>query len=424
MENTASQTSVTTGKLPDSIARKVLLKALESLPHGCLTLVEGDKSYRFGESHTDLHATLVVKHPSFYRQIMLSGSIGAGEGYIQGHWTSPDLTKVVQLFARNLALLDKIEAKFSWLTGTINRVKHVLNRNSQEGSKRNILAHYDLGNAMYEQFLDREMLYSSALYPHEEASLQEAQLFKLMTICERLDLQPGQTLLEIGTGWGALAIYAAKHYGVHVTTTTISDAQYAYTKARVEREGLSDKVTLLTEDYRNLTGEYDRVVSIEMIEAVGHEYLPGFFKKLETLLKPNGRMLLQAITIADQRYDSYRKSVDFIQRYIFPGGCLPSVSQMVGHIAKQTDMVVWSLNDMGLDYAKTLKHWHENFDNAIGEIQALGYGDDFIRMWKFYLSYCEGGFLERTTSTVHLVAVRPDYRIASHHPPSHSPNAM
>lgn len=420
MENTASQTSVTTGKLPDSIARKVLLKALESLPHGCLTLVEGDKSYRFGESHTDLHATLVVKHPSFYRQIMLSGSIGAGEGYIQGHWTSPDLTKVVQLFARNLALLDKIEAKFSWLTGTVNRVKHVLNRNSQEGSKRNILAHYDLGNAMYEQFLDREMLYSSALYPHEEASLQEAQLFKLMTICERLDLQPGQTLLEIGTGWGALAIYAAKHYGVHVTTTTISDAQYAYTKARVEREGLSDKVTLLTEDYRNLTGEYDRVVSIEMIEAVGHEYLPGFFKKLELLLKPNGRMLLQAITIADQRYDSYRKSVDFIQRYIFPGGCLPSVSQMVDHIAKQTDMVVWSLNDMGLDYAKTLKHWHENFDHAIGEIQALGYGEDFIRMWKFYLSYCEGGFLERTTSTVHLVAVRPDYRVVGNSQPSHA----
>ncbi|WP_249553391.1 cyclopropane-fatty-acyl-phospholipid synthase family protein [Shewanella sp. 8A] len=411
MENTASQSSVVTAKLPDSLARKLLLKALENLPNGCLTLVEGDKSYRFGEHHSELHATLVVKHPSFYRQVMFSGSIGAGEGYIQGHWTSPDLTKVVQLFARNLPLLDQIEAKFSWLTGSINRFKHLLNRNSQQGSKRNILAHYDLGNALYEQFLDREMLYSSALYPHSEASLADAQLHKLKTICERLDLKPGQTLLEIGTGWGALAIYAAKHYGVHVTTTTISDAQYAYAKARVEREGLSDSVTLLTEDYRNLSGQYDRLVSIEMIEAVGHEYLPGFFKKLETLLKPEGRMLLQAITISDQRYDSYRKSVDFIQRYIFPGGCLPSVHQMVGHLAKRTDMQVWSIDDMGLDYAKTLKDWHDNFDRSVAQIQALGYGEDFIRMWKFYLSYCEGGFLERTTSTVHLVAVRPGYRL-------------
>lgn len=225
MENTASQTSAITGKLPDSLARKVLLKALESLPHGCLTLVEGDKSYRFGQSHADLHATLVVKHPSFYRQVMLSGSIGAGESFIQGHWESPDLTKVVQLFARNLALLDRIEAKFSWLTGTINRVKHVLNCNSKEGSKRNILAHYDLGNAMYEQFLDREMLYSSALYPHEEASLQEAQQFKLMTICERLDLQPGQTLLEIGTGWGGArhlrcqALWCTCHHDNHLGCT-------------------------------------------------------------------------------------------------------------------------------------------------------------------------------------------------------------
>ncbi|MCH1929009.1 cyclopropane-fatty-acyl-phospholipid synthase family protein [Shewanella sp. A25] len=411
MENTASQTSLISAKLPDSLARKILLKALDNLPHGCLTLVEGDKSYRFGEQHSDLHATIVVKHPSFYRQVMFSGSIGAGEGYIQGHWASPDLTKVVQLFARNLPLLDRIEAKFNWLTGSINRVKHFLNRNSQQGSKRNILAHYDLGNALYEQFLDREMLYSSALYPDADASLEAAQLNKLKVICERLELQPGQRLLEIGTGWGALAIYAAKHYGVHVTTTTISDAQYSYAKARVEREGLSEQVTLLTEDYRNLTGQFDRLVSIEMIEAVGHEYLPGFFKKLESLLKPNGRMLIQAITISDQRYDSYRKGVDFIQRYIFPGGCLPSVQQMANHLAKRTDMQLWSIDDMGLDYAKTLRDWHSNFDRAASKVQALGYGEDFIRMWKFYLSYCEGGFLERTTSAVHLVAVRPGYRI-------------
>ncbi|MGL4838772.1 MAG: class I SAM-dependent methyltransferase, partial [Shewanella sp.] len=346
MENTVSPSALTTESLPDGLARKFLLQALNTLPQGCLTIVERDKSYRFGDNHQDLHATLVVHHPRFYRQVLLSGSIGAGEAFIQGDWTSPDLTKVVQIFARNLALLDRIEAKLSWLTGAINRFKHVLNRNSATGSKRNILAHYDLGNAMYAQFLDKEMLYSSGLYPNEETDLEEAQQIKLKTICDRLDLHPGQTLLEIGTGWGALAIYAAKHYGVSVTTTTISDAQYAYAKARVEREGLSQTVTLLTQDYRELSGEYDRVVSIEMIEAVGHEYLPVFFKKLASLLKPNGRMLLQAITIADQRYDSYRKSVDFIQRYIFPGGCLPSVSQMVTHLAERTDLVVWSINDM------------------------------------------------------------------------------
>ncbi|WP_192022312.1 SAM-dependent methyltransferase [Shewanella sp. WPAGA9] len=418
MENTATGANLAQATISEGFAKKILLKALTYLSDGYLTIVSSDdqasaeQSVSFGNFDSDLHATIQVSHPSFYKQIIWGGSIGAGEAYIQGHWSSPDLTKVVQLFARNLALLDNIERYFSWFSVGVNRIKHVFNRNSTSGSKRNILAHYDLGNAMYEQFLDKEMLYSSALYPHNSASLEEAQLHKLHTICERLDLKPGQTLLEVGTGWGALAIYAAKHFDVNVTTTTISDAQYEYAANRVEQEGLSDRITLLKQDYRLLTGEYDRVVSIEMIEAVGHEYLPSFFKKLETLLKPEGRMLIQAITIADQRYDSYRKGVDFIQRYIFPGGCLPSVSEMNKHVAKQTDMVVWSIDDMGKDYAQTLLHWHQRFDHAQQKVKQLGYGEDFIRMWKFYLSYCEGGFLERTTSAVHLVAVRPKYRTA------------
>lgn len=410
MENIATKKSLASAGLPDNLAKKLLLSVLPALADGHLSLIDGDNSYEFGNKDSDLHATLVVTHPRFYRQILLSGSIGAGEAFIQHHWNSPDLTKVVQIFARNLALLDKLEQKLSWLTTPFSRLGHLFNRNTQAGSKKNILAHYDLGNDMYQAFLDKEMLYSSALYPHADASLDEAQQHKLETICQRLDLKAGQTLLEVGTGWGALAIYAAKHYGVKVTTTTISDAQFEYAKSRVEQEGLADKVTLLKDDYRILTGEYDRVVSIEMIEAVGHEFLPGFFKKLESLLKPNGRLLIQAITIADQRYNSYRKSVDFIQRYIFPGGCLPSVTRMTNELTKHTDFVTWSVDDMGLDYAKTLKDWQNNFDAALPKIKALGYGDDFIRMWKFYLSYCEGGFLERTTSTVHLVAVRPQYR--------------
>ncbi|WP_350979134.1 cyclopropane-fatty-acyl-phospholipid synthase family protein [Shewanella sp. AC34-MNA-CIBAN-0136] len=410
MENTAAESSMTQASLSDSLARKILLRALAHLAEGHLTIVDGNQTSEFGDPKSEVHATMQVQHANFYRQVVFGGSIGAGEAYIQGHWCSPDLTKVVQVFAQNLALLDNIERYFSWLSNGVNRIKHIFNRNSETGSKRNILAHYDLGNDMYKEFLDPEMMYSSALYPADDSSLNEAQLHKLHTICERLELTPGQTLLEVGTGWGALAIYAAKHYGVHVTTTTISDAQFDYAQARVKQEGLEDRITLLKQDYRLLTGEYDRVVSIEMIEAVGHEYLAGFFEKLQHLLKPSGRMLIQAITIADQRYDSYRKSVDFIQRYIFPGGCLPSVSEMTKHIAKKTDMVTWSIDDMGKDYARTLKHWHENFDAAYDKIKALNYGDDFIRMWKFYLSYCEGGFLERTTSTVHLVAVRPQYR--------------
>ena len=410
MDNAATGTSIAQASLSDSLAKKILLRALAHLAEGQLTIVDASQSHVFGHPESDIHATMQVLHPGFYRQVVFGGSIGAGEAYIQGHWSSPDLTKVVQIFARNLALLDNIERYFSWLSNGLNRVKHIFNRNSQAGSKRNILAHYDLGNDMYQQFLDPEMMYSSAIYPASDASLAEAQLHKLDTICQRLDLKPGQTLLEVGTGWGALAIYAAKHYGVLVTTTTISDAQYDYALSRVKSEGLSDKVTLLKQDYRELTGVYDRVVSIEMIEAVGHEYLPGFFEKLQHMLKPEGRLLIQAITIVDQRYNSYRKSVDFIQRYIFPGGCLPSISEMSRHIANKTDMVIWSLDDIGLDYARTLKHWHDNFDMAKSTITKLGYGDDFIRMWKFYLSYCEGGFLERATSTVHLTAVRPGYR--------------
>lgn len=413
MEDITTKHNLASERLPDSLARKLLLGVLPGLAEGHLCLIDGEKSYEFGHKSSDLHATIVVLNPRFYRQVLLSGSIGAGEAFIQAHWSSPDLTKVVQLFARNLPLLDKLEQKLSWVTAPFSRLSHLFNRNTEAGSKRNILAHYDLGNKMYEQFLDKEMLYSSALYPHSGASLDEAQQHKLKTICERLDLTPGQSLLEVGTGWGALAIYAAKHYGVKVTTTTISDAQYEYAKKRVEQEGLQDSVTLLKDDYRILSGEYDRVVSIEMIEAVGHEYLPGFFKKLQSVLKPNGRLLIQAITIADQRYDSYRKGADFIQRYIFPGGCLPSVTRMTNELTKHTDFVTWSIDDMGLDYAKTLKDWHDNFDAALPQIKRLGYGDDFIRMWKFYLSYCEGGFLERTTSTVHLVAVRPQYRVAA-----------
>ncbi|OIN08106.1 cyclopropane-fatty-acyl-phospholipid synthase [Shewanella algae] len=410
MENTVAKNRQQLAASGKSLWARVMQQALNALEGGCLKLQLGSEQWTFGPLDTDLVAIIRIHDERFFRKVILGGSIGAGEAYIQGYWSSPDVTAVVRLFARNLPLLDKIEQRFSWFSNTVSRVKHLLRRNSKAGSKRNILAHYDLGNHLYQAFLDSELLYSSAVYPHEQAQLDEAQQYKLQLICERLDLQPGMSLLEIGTGWGALAIYAAKHYDVKVTTTTISDAQYQYASERVAAEGLSERITLLRQDYRQLSGQYDRLVSIEMIEAVGHDYLPGFFAGLDALLKPSGKLLLQAITIKDQRYDSYRKGVDFIQRYIFPGGCLPSVTEMTRHLQRQTSMTLWSLDDIGLDYARTLNDWHANFDDARERVRELGYGEDFVRMWKFYLSYCEGGFLERTISTVQLTAVKDGYR--------------
>ena len=394
----------------DKSAKKMLVKLLGHLNQSQLTLIDDQETISLGNNTASLKAVVHIKNPKTYKRILLGGSIAAGETYIDGWWSSPDLTKVIQVLGREQGVLDDLDKSFTKLLTLPKWLFHKANKNTKAGSKKNILAHYDLGNDMYKTFLDKEMMYSSAIYPDQDASLDQAQLHKLDLICQRLELKPGETLLEIGTGWGALAIYAAKHYGVQVTTTTISDAQLAYAKKRVNELGLQDQITLLSQDYRELEGQYDKLVSIEMIEAVGHEYLASFFETCHNRLKPDGKLLIQAITIADQRYHQYRKSVDFIQRYIFPGGCLPSVSMMADSIATKSDMVITELHDIGQDYAKTLRDWYQRFDDKTNELKQLGYGDDFIRLWQFYFCYCEGGFLERTISTVHLVAAKPKYR--------------
>ena len=391
------------------LARYLVLKALARLPVGQLVLIEkncgGQKHRVFGSDKSHLLcAEVEVLDAHFYWRVLRLGSIGAGESYIKGEWQSTDPTAVVELFARNLAFVDHFERLFHWFSKPRHRLKHRLKVNTLAGAKRNILAHYDVGNAMYRQFLDPAMLYSSAIYPTAEATLMEAQQHKLKLICERLQLRPGMQLLEIGTGWGALAVYAARHYGVRVTTTTISDAQYTYAQQKIDEAGLTEQITVLAQDYRLLEGQYDRLVSIEMIEAVGHDYLPSFFAKLNTLLKDDGLMLLQAITIADHRYDSYRASVDYIQKYIFPGGCLPSVSRLALLLSEQAQMQLLRLWDFGLDYAATLRDWRLNFETNLSQIQQLGYDDEFIRMWLFYFHYCEGGFRARSISVVHLLA--------------------
>jgi cyclopropane-fatty-acyl-phospholipid synthase len=289
---------------------------------------------------------------------------------------------------------------------------HARNRNSKTGSRRNIAAHYDLGNELFKLFLSEDMMYSSAIYRDADEPLEVASRRKLDRICTKLGLAPGLRVVEIGTGWGGFAIHAARHYGVHVTTTTISKEQHALAVERVRAAGLADRVEVLLSDYRDLTGTYDRLVSIEMIEAIGHQYLDTYFGKISTLLKPDGMALVQAITIEDHRYERALKNVDFIQRFIFPGSFIPSVASMVATLPRATDLRLYNLEDIGPSYAVTLREWRRRFNARLPEVRALGYPERFIRMWNFYLAYCEGGFLERSIGNAQLMLVKPGARPA------------
>ncbi|WP_426205740.1 class I SAM-dependent methyltransferase [Pseudomonas sp. TWP3-1] len=393
--------------LSGSLLRRGVLRQLEQLKHGQLVLIEDGERQVFGAAGSALVGEIQVHDAAVWGMVAASGSIGAGEAFIHGYWSSPDLTAVVRVFVSNLDVLDGMEGGLAKIGRPLVRSLHWLNRNTRKGSQKNIAAHYDLGNDLFEQFLDPTMMYSAAQFLSPEDTLEQAQLNKLERICQKLALKPGDHLLEIGTGWGSMALYAAQNYGCKVTTTTLSKEQFAFTAERIQRLGLQDQVTLLLTDYRDLTGQYDKLVSIEMIEAVGHRFLPTYFKQCAHLLKSNGLMLLQAITIRDQRYEQARRGVDFIQRYIFPGGALPCVQKMLEIVSRDTDMNLLHMEDFGLHYAKTLRLWRENFRQAHGRLSELGYDDYFLRLWEFYLCYCEGGFLERTIGTAQLLLAKP-----------------
>jgi cyclopropane-fatty-acyl-phospholipid synthase len=303
-----------------------------------------------------------------------------------------------------------MDSGLALVSAPLRRLLHWLNRNSPEGSRRNIAAHYDLGNDLFRLFLDETMAYSCGIFETPQSTLREASLAKFDAVCRKLDLRPGERVVEIGTGWGGLAVHAAKHYGVHVTTTTISREQHAYAAELVAREGLEDSVTLLLEDYRDLEGTYDKLVSIEMIEAVGHRYLDTYLAKVSSLLAPHGAALVQAITLQDQFYEQALKTVDFIQRFIFPGSFIPSVAVILDAMRRATDLKLFHLEDIGPHYATTLRAWRDRFMARLDEVRALGYPDEFIRMWEFYLCYCEGGFLERQLGDVHLLFTKPRCR--------------
>lgn len=388
-------------------ARALILGVLKQLHGSGLTLREaGENAVFFGDPTAPLQGEIEVHNLRAYRRVLLGGSIAAGESYIDGDWTTPNLTTVLQLLAENLKLVDKLEARLSWVTAPVNSLIHFFRRNSPSQARKNISAHYDLGNDFYQGFLDEKMLYSSAWYQEPQMTLEQAQEAKMRRLCDQLQLHAGDHLLEIGTGWGAMAEFAAREYGCQVTTTTISREQYDFACQRIEKAGLTDRVTVLFEDYRALRGQFDKLVSIEMIEAVGKRYLKTFFKRCNALLKPNGRMAIQAITIADQRYASYSRNVDFIQRYVFPGGFLPSITAMNDTMTRCTGLVVRDLFDIGFDYARTLHEWRERVQRY-WNAQLDGAQDErFRRLWLFYLCYCEAGFRARTISTVQLIAER------------------
>lgn len=398
--------------LGQAVLRQAVLRQLRQLRHGGLTLVEAGQQQHFGSASEALQARIEVLDSALWGMVACNGSIGAGEAYINGYWSSPDLTAVVRVLVANLAVLDGLEGGLAWLARPALHGLHWLNRNTRHGSRRNIAAHYDLGNALFENLLDPSMMYSAAMFRSTEDTLEQAQYNKLQRICQKLDLKPGDHLLEIGTGWGGLAIYAAQHYGCRVTTTTVSAEQFAYARQRVEALGLQERITLLLEDYRDLDGQFDKLVSIEMIEAVGHRFLSTYFKQCARLLKPDGLMLLQSITIREQRYEKARQSVDFIQRYIFPGGALPSVGVLMNVLGRDTDLNLHHMEDFGLHYARTLRCWHENLQRSRTQLQQLGYDETFYRLWEFYLCYCEGGFMERAIGTAQLLLAKPQARPA------------
>lgn len=388
--------------------RRQVLARFAQFTYGRLSIRDADGEYQFGIGEQEIRITIF--DPETWSEVALTGSIGAGTAWIRGWWTCDDAVAMVRLFIRNRASLDGLEGGAARWSRPLFRLAHWVKSNSRAGSRKNISAHYDLGNEFFKTWLDSTMLYSSAYFDHARVDLSEAQEAKCERLCSLLDLHFDDHLLEIGTGWGGFALYAARTYGCRVTTTTISQEQYAMTCERVQAAGLGGRINVLLKDYRDLTGVYDKAVSIEMIEAVGHQYYTTFFDKISSLLRPNGLFAMQAITIAEQQYDIARKSVDYIQKYIFPGSCIPSVRALSQAAAHSSDFNMVSFDDITPHYAETIRRWREAFHDQQDAIRDQGYDDAFLRMWDYYLAYCQGGFAERAINCVHVVYGKNGWR--------------
>ncbi|MBS0205845.1 MAG: class I SAM-dependent methyltransferase [Planctomycetes bacterium] len=388
------------------LARRLVLRNLQELQGGTIQLVDPTGSTTLGHGG-DLECSMRVHNPAFFRHAVLGGSLSVAESYLRGEWDCDDLTSFFRVFVRNIETADKIDRGLSQIAGLVNKLYHAWHINSKSGSRRNIHAHYDLGNDFFQLMLDETMAYSSGIFATPASTLHDASVEKMDRICRKLDLQPGDHLLEIGTGWGGLAVHAATRFGCRVTSTTISQQQFDVARQRIDAAGLSDRVTLLFQDYRDLTGQYDKLVSVEMIEAVGHRYFDTYFRKCSELLKPDGSFVLQGIVMPDRRYARYLRSVDFIQRYVFPGGCLPSVGAILDSMGRATDLRFVHAEEFGTHYAQTLREWRQRFHDHLDEVRQMGFPERFIRMWNYYLSYCEAAFDERFTGVVQMQFDKP-----------------
>lgn len=395
--------------------RDAVLAKLQGIEEGRIALTDCDgRRFHFGNDQGDgssLCAALTVRDEAFWWRLVTSGTVGAGEAFMEGEWDCDDLVSLVRILLRNRKQLDALDGGAVRLRGLALRLLHALRRNTRGGARRNIAAHYDLSNDFFRLFLDRDhLMYSCAIFAHPGETLEQAQRRRLETVCRKLELSPGDRVIEIGSGWGGFACYAAEHYGCHVTTATISRQQYEYCRHLMAKRGLEGRVDVVFCDYRDLKGCYDKLVSLEMIEAIGHEYLPIYFAKVAELLAPHGMALIQAITIEEQRYEQARRSVDFIKRYIFPGSFIPAVAPIMAAVARASDLRLFHLEDIGPSYALTLREWRHRLLAAAEEVTALGFDRRFQRMWEFYLAYCEGGFAERVLGDVQMLLVKPRCR--------------
>ena len=401
----------------DRALRTRLLRQLAGLRHGDIVLVDLLGETRLGQAMAGIPTVRMQVHgAAFYRALAGNGSVGAAESYMDGDWDCDDLVGLVRLLVRNRDLLDGMEGGAARLGGWAMQALHALRRNTREGSRRNIAAHYDLGNDFFRLFLSEDLMYSSALYAGEDDTLEAASTRKLDRICDKLRLSPDDHVVEIGTGWGGFALHAARTRGCRVTTTTISREQHALASQRVAEAVLQERVSVLLSDYRDLQGQYDKLVSIEMVEAIGAQYMQAYFATLGRLLKPDGLGLVQAITIEDHRYAQALRSVDFIKRHIFPGSFIPSIAALLDAKSRSSDLALVHLEDFGPSYARTLHDWRGRFLGNREQVRAQGYDERFLRMWDFYLAYCEGGFLERSIGVAHLLLAKPGYRGASYLP--------
>ena len=397
-----------------SVYEKIALKLLSSLTKGSLTITLSDgEILRIGDENAEIKATLRINSPEMFRKSILYGDVGFGESYVDGDWDTDSITNFISwwiLNYENNPALSGSKRRFSPMgfLQFLDRMSHLFRANTKEGSRKNISEHYDLSNDFYSLWLDPSMTYSSAHFINGASTLEEGQYQKYDRLCRKMRISADDHVLEIGSGWGGFAVHAVKKYGCRITTITISKEQFEFAKARFEREGVSDRVEIKMMDYRDVTGEYDKIVSIEMLEAVGHEFLPAYFGKVQQVLKQDGLAGFQVITSPDSRYDEFRKGVDWIQTHIFPGTLLPSIGAMNAAVNKTGDMHLADLTDFGKDYARTLALWREMFNKKIGQIKELGFDDRFIRKWNYYLSYCEAGFAMRNISVVQMIYTKPN----------------